>query len=152
MYKPDGSPESTEFWSQISKARRTVRPNQTINFFVDPSEGHDDFLSSLSSLALLVKASEYTPRRASGRLRETAMNKPNVIPMPRRGIWGGKGWRPLSLPQYQTRGVRPAPKRRSHTSVYLSPSPLKALRACPESLEGERGIKGERVPLPPFRL
>ena len=67
MYKPDGSPESTEFWSQISKARRTVRPNQTINFFVDPSEGHDDFLSSL---ALLVKASEYTPRRASGRLRE----------------------------------------------------------------------------------
>ena len=67
MYKPDGSPESTEFWSQISKARRTVRPNQTINFFVDPSEGHYDFLSSL---ALLVKASEYTPRRASGRLRE----------------------------------------------------------------------------------
>ncbi len=67
MYKPDGSPESTEFWSQISKARRTVRPNQTINFFVDPSQGHDDFLSSL---ALLVKASEYIPRRASGRLRE----------------------------------------------------------------------------------
>ena len=66
-YKPDGSPESTEFWSQISKARSVVRPNQTINFFVDPSEGHDDFLSSL---ALLVKASEYTPRRASGRLRE----------------------------------------------------------------------------------
>ena len=67
IYKPDGSPESTEFWSQISKARRTVRPNQTINFFVDPSEGHDDFLSSL---ALLVKASEYTPRRATGRVRE----------------------------------------------------------------------------------
>ena len=67
MYKPDGSPESTEFWSQISKARRTVRPNQTINFFVDPSQGHDDFLSSL---ALLVKASEYIPRRASGRLRQ----------------------------------------------------------------------------------
>ena len=32
-------------------------------------------------------------------------------------------------------------------SVLLSPSPLKALRACPESLEGERGIKGVRVPL-----
>ena len=67
MYKPDGSPESTEFWSQISKARRTVRPNQTINFFVDLAQGHDDFLSSL---ALLVKASEYIPRRASGRLRQ----------------------------------------------------------------------------------
>ncbi len=66
-YKPDGFPESTEFWSQISKARSTVRPNQTINFFVDPSEGHDDFLSSL---ALLVHASHYIPRRASGRLRK----------------------------------------------------------------------------------
>ena len=67
MYKPDGSPEAQEFWSQISKARRTVRPNQTINFFVEPSQGHDDFLTSL---ALLVSASDYTPRRASGRLRE----------------------------------------------------------------------------------
>ena len=36
-------------------------------------------------------------------------------------------------------------------SVLLSPSPLKTLRACPESLEAlrERGIKGERVPSPP---
>ncbi len=66
-YKPDGSPESTEFWSQISKAKSVVRPNQTINFFVDPSEGHDDFLSSL---ALLVQASHYIPRRATGRLRQ----------------------------------------------------------------------------------
>ena len=56
-----------EFWSQISKARSVVRPNQTINFFVDPSEGHDDFLSSL---ALLVHASHYIPRRATGRLRQ----------------------------------------------------------------------------------
>ena len=31
-------------------------------------------------------------------------------------------------------------------SVLLSPSPLKALRACPESLEGEREIKGVRLP------
>ena len=67
MYEPDGSPEYREFWAQISKARRTVRSNQTINFFVDPSEGHDDFLSSL---ALLVQASNYTPRRATGRLRK----------------------------------------------------------------------------------
>ena len=66
-YKPDGSPESTEFWSQISKAKSVVRPNQTINFFVDPSQGHDDFLSSL---ALLVHASHYIPRRATGRLRQ----------------------------------------------------------------------------------
>ncbi len=66
-YKPDGSPESTEFWSQMSKAKSVVRPNQTINFFVDPSQGHDDFLTSL---ALLVHASHYIPRRATGRLRQ----------------------------------------------------------------------------------
>ena len=66
-YKPDGSPESTEFWSQISKAKSVIRPNQTINFFVEPSQGHDDFLSSL---ALLVHASHYIPRRATGRLRK----------------------------------------------------------------------------------
>ncbi len=66
-YKPDSSPESTEFWSQISKAKSVVRPNQTINFFVDPAQGHDDFLTSL---ALLVQASHYTPRRATGRLRK----------------------------------------------------------------------------------
>lgn len=67
VYKPDASPESTEFWSQISKARSVLRPNQTINFFVDPSAGHDDFLTSL---ALLVHASHYIPRRATGRLRQ----------------------------------------------------------------------------------
>ncbi len=67
IYKPDGSPESQEFWSQISKARSVIRPNQTINFFVEPSQGHDDFLSSL---ALLVHASHYIPRRATGRLRK----------------------------------------------------------------------------------
>ena len=38
-YKPDSSPESTEFWSQVSKAKSVVRPNQTINFFVDPAQG-----------------------------------------------------------------------------------------------------------------
>ena len=32
-------------------------------------------------------------------------------------------------------------------SVFSSPSPLQALRAYPESLEGERGIKGVRVSL-----
>ena len=67
MYKADGSPEYREFWSQIAKARSTFRPNQTMNFYVDPARGHDDFLSSL---ALLVSASDYLPRRASGRLRE----------------------------------------------------------------------------------
>ena len=67
MYKADSSPEYREFWSQIANAKSAFRANQTMNFYVDPSQGHDDFLSSL---ALLVSASDYIPRRASGRLRE----------------------------------------------------------------------------------
>ena len=67
MYKSDSSPEYREFWSQIANAKSAFRANQTMNFYVDPSQGHDDFLSSL---ALLVSASDYTPRRASGHLRE----------------------------------------------------------------------------------
>ena len=67
MYRADGSPEYREFWAQISGARSALRPNRTMNFYVDPSRGHDDFLTSL---ALLAGASDYLPRRASGRLRE----------------------------------------------------------------------------------
>ncbi|MEE9199347.1 MAG: hypothetical protein V3U26_06075 [Dehalococcoidia bacterium] len=66
MYRRDGSSEYEQFWLQIEKARSFYRPNQTMNFYVDPGEGHDDYLMSL---ALLVQASEYAPRKASGRLR-----------------------------------------------------------------------------------
>ncbi len=66
MYARDGSEECREFWSQMNKAKSTFRANQTMNFFVDPSAGHDDFLSSL---ALLARASEYAPRSARGRTR-----------------------------------------------------------------------------------
>jgi hypothetical protein len=39
-----------------------------MNFYVDPSQGHDDFLMSL---ALLVEAaSRYQPKTAVGRVRE----------------------------------------------------------------------------------
>ncbi len=66
MYAPDGSAEIQEFWHQIEQARAQYRPSQTINFYVDPAQGHDDFLSSL---ALLVEAANYTPRTAKGRVR-----------------------------------------------------------------------------------
>ena len=65
MYAGDGSGESREFWFQMTKARSTFRANQTMNFYVDPAVGHDDFLSSI---ALLVEASQYTPRAARGRM------------------------------------------------------------------------------------
>ena len=67
MYARDGSEEFSEFWFQMTKAKSAFRPSQTMNFYVDPSTGHDDFLTSL---ALLVEAAQYTPRAARGRLRE----------------------------------------------------------------------------------
>ena len=67
MYTGDGSPEYREFWFEMEKAKSQFRPNQTINFYVDPGEGHDDFLMSLS---LLVEAArQYSPRSARGSLR-----------------------------------------------------------------------------------
>ncbi|MCL5074203.1 MAG: hypothetical protein M1136_00915 [Chloroflexi bacterium] len=53
MYAPDGSAECQEFWLECERARYTVGSNQTLNFFVPESEGHDDFLMSL---ALTVEA------------------------------------------------------------------------------------------------
>ena len=67
MYAPDGSEECREFWFQMAKAKSNFRANQTMNFYVDPVVGHDDYLSSL---ALLVEAAQYTPRAAKGRVRE----------------------------------------------------------------------------------
>jgi len=64
MYQGDGSDEYQEFWFEMERAKSQYRPSQTINFYVHPSEGHDDFLMSL---ALLVKAtSHYSPRGAKG--------------------------------------------------------------------------------------
>jgi len=65
MYAGDGSAEYREFWFEVDKARSHYRPSQTMNFYVDPSQGHDDFLMSL---ALLVEAAnQYSPRGARGR-------------------------------------------------------------------------------------
>ncbi len=67
MYAGDGSAEYKQFWFEIEKAKSQFRPSQTINFFVDPGEGHDDFLMSL---ALLVEAArQYSPRSAKGSQR-----------------------------------------------------------------------------------
>lgn len=64
MYTADGSAEYPEFWQEIEKVRSQFRPNQTMNFLVDPSQGHDDFIMSL---ALLVEAAHhYSPRSARG--------------------------------------------------------------------------------------
>ena len=64
MYAGDGSSEYQEFWFEMEKAKSQYRPSQTMNFYVDPAQGHDDFLMSL---ALLVEATnQYSPRGARG--------------------------------------------------------------------------------------
>ena len=65
MYAGDGSAEYEEFWWEAEKAKSQYRPNQTMNFYVDPAQGHDDFLMSL---ALVVEAAKrYEVREARGR-------------------------------------------------------------------------------------
>ena len=69
LYKQDGSREYKETLFELERARAQYRPNQTMNFYVDPQEGHDDFLLSL---ALMVQAAKgLRPREAKGRLRES---------------------------------------------------------------------------------
>jgi len=69
LYKQDGSREYKETLFELERAGVRYRPNQTMNFYVDPQEGHDDFLVSL---ALVVQAAEgLSPREAKGWLRES---------------------------------------------------------------------------------
>lgn len=68
LYSRDGSADYAEIMFELERARSVCRPNQTINFFVDPAEGHDDYLMSL---ALCVEAaSSLRPRKAKGTLRD----------------------------------------------------------------------------------
>ena len=68
LYKQDGSPEYREMMFQLERSRAQYRPNQTMNFYVDQSEGHDDFLMSL---ALTIEAArDFSPRTAKGGLRD----------------------------------------------------------------------------------
>jgi len=67
LYHQDGSEEHRELMWELEHAKIQYRPNQTMSFFVDPSEGHDDFVSSL---ALVVQAArDFKPRIAAGRSR-----------------------------------------------------------------------------------
>jgi hypothetical protein len=68
VYKNDGSEEAQEFWLEMEKAKSQFRASQTMNFYVSPAEGHDDFLMSL---ALAVEAANlYQRRGAKGSVRE----------------------------------------------------------------------------------
>jgi hypothetical protein len=66
LYCGDGSDEYRELMYELERAKSVYRPNQTLNFFVKPEEGHDDYLMSL---ALVVQAAQrYVSRKAKGDL------------------------------------------------------------------------------------
>jgi len=66
LYRQDGSEDYIELMFELKKAKSVYRPNQTLNFFVDPGDGHDDYLMSL---ALVVQAAnKFVPRKAKGLL------------------------------------------------------------------------------------
>jgi hypothetical protein len=57
--------EVAECWRQLQRCRAVLRPNRTLNFYVDAAEGHDDHVISLA--LLVFAASGAAPRRARGR-------------------------------------------------------------------------------------
>ena len=68
IYRRDGSDEAREFWHQMEKARSQFRPSQTMNFYVAPADGHDDYLMSLALAVETLR--DYRPRRATGGTRD----------------------------------------------------------------------------------
>jgi len=70
MYAADGSPEYAAFWREMELARALYRPNQTMGFYVDPSQGHDDYLVSLALAVQAAAAFDWRPRSARGYVRE----------------------------------------------------------------------------------
>src|SRR3989304_1088842 len=64
LFLADNSSEYSSVDRELQLARAVYRPNQTMNFFVEPYEGHDDFLMSLA-LCVYV-AADFQPREARG--------------------------------------------------------------------------------------
>ncbi len=82
LYAQDGSPEYRRTLQQLERARAVYRPNRTMGFHVDPSEGHDDLLMSLALLAAAVK--DFTPRVAHGAERAEPLYEPQPLRAARR--------------------------------------------------------------------
>ena len=68
-YAGDGSSEYAEFWREMELAQARYRVNQTMDFFVEASRGHDDYLMSL---ALMVRGAASPARTARGRVDDAS--------------------------------------------------------------------------------
>jgi hypothetical protein len=64
IYAADNSDEYREFWKELTDAKSVYRASRTMNFFVEPGRGHDDFLMSLA--LVLEAANVYQPKTARG--------------------------------------------------------------------------------------
>jgi hypothetical protein len=58
--------EALECWRQLERCRAVYRPNQTLSFFVDERDGHDDYVISLA--LALAAAGSGGPRPPRGRV------------------------------------------------------------------------------------
>ncbi len=66
-YAADGSPEYAAFWREMELARAAYRTSRAMNFFVEPSDGHDDYLVSLALAVEAAGGLDTRPRVARGR-------------------------------------------------------------------------------------
>ena len=66
LYRGDGSRDAIEVRRQLALARVAYRDRRTMQFYVDPSNGHDDYLMSLA-LAVAATRTDSAPRLARGR-------------------------------------------------------------------------------------
>ena len=65
LYRADGSREAAACRSELALARVAYRDRRTMQFYVDPAEGHDDYLMSLA-LAVAAARHESGARTARG--------------------------------------------------------------------------------------
>lgn len=68
VYAADGSAEYAAFWRQAELARVAYRPSRQMNFYVDPADGHDDYLVSLALTVEAASDGVRKPRVARGRV------------------------------------------------------------------------------------
>ncbi|MDQ2887833.1 MAG: hypothetical protein M3Y39_17305, partial [Chloroflexota bacterium] len=63
LYAREDAPRTTyeECWQQVRKARYRLPEPETLDFYVDPGDGHDDFLCSLALLAEAVTTGASLP-------------------------------------------------------------------------------------------
>ena len=66
LYRGDGSRDAIEVRRQLALARVAYRDRRTMQFYVDPADGHDDYLVSLA-LAVAATRTDGAPRLARGR-------------------------------------------------------------------------------------